>query len=214
MFGHKRVTLGALAVIIAFVFIPIFAPNLAVLEVGEILCGIPWGVFQALTTAYASEVSPVVLRPYLTSYINICWVFGHLLGSGVLRALLSRTDKWGYKIPFAIQWVWPVGLILGISFAPDSPWYLLRKGRLEDAEHSLQRLSQNLTDRDIKNTLAMMVRTDEAEKELQSGTSYLDCFRGVDLRRTEIVVMAYVIQYLSGNGLSGYSTVSTPAHRP
>lgn len=29
--------------------------------------GIPWGAFQSVTPAYASEVAPVVLRPYLTT---------------------------------------------------------------------------------------------------------------------------------------------------
>jgi len=205
-FGHKRVALAALAVLMGLIFILFFAPNLAILEVGEILCGIPFGMFQGLTTAYASEVAPVVLRPYLTSYINICWVFGHFLGSGILRALLSRTDKWGYKVPFAIQWIWPIPLFIGICFAPNSPWFLTRKGRFEEAEHSLRRLNQRATDVEIKDSLAMMVRTNEMEREIQSGTTYLDCFKGVDLRRTEISVMAYLIQYLSGNGLSGYST--------
>ena len=55
-FGHKRVTLGALVATIGFVFILFFAPDLATLEAGEILCGIPWGMYQGLTTAYASEV--------------------------------------------------------------------------------------------------------------------------------------------------------------
>jgi len=122
-----------------------------------------------------------------------------------LRALIYRTDKWGYKIPFAIQWMWPPLLFAGILFAPDSPWYLLRKGRLDKAKESLRRLTENPNEQDLKNTLAMMVHTNEIETEIQLGTSYLDCFRGIDLRRTEIVIMAYLIQYLSGNGLSGYS---------
>ncbi|EMC92795.1 hypothetical protein BAUCODRAFT_37712 [Baudoinia panamericana UAMH 10762] len=163
-------------------------------------------MFQGLTTAYASEVAPVALRHYLTSYINICWVFGHFLGAGVLRALLYRKDKWGYKIPFAIQWVWPVPLFLGILLAPQSPWWLIRKKRLEDAKASLRRLTTQPTEAQLQDTLELMVRTNEIEQELKTGTSYLDCFRGVDLRRTEIVIMAYIIQYLHGNGLAGYST--------
>ena len=51
------------------------------LLVGEILCGLPWGVFQTITTAYAAEVTPVVLRPYLCTYVNLCWVFGQLVGA-------------------------------------------------------------------------------------------------------------------------------------
>ena len=60
-------------------------------------------------------------------------------------------------------------------------------------------------DSEIRDTVDLMIRTNEMEKEIQVGTSYLDCFRAVDLRRTEIVTMAYLIQYLSGNGLTGYS---------
>lgn len=37
---------------------------------------------------------PVKLRPYLTTYVNLCWVIGQLIASGVLTGLLSRTDQW------------------------------------------------------------------------------------------------------------------------
>lgn len=75
------------------------------LLVGEILCGVPWGVFQTITTAYAAEVAPIPLRPFLTTYVNLCWVFGQFVGSGVLRGMLSTQGEWGYRIPFALQWM-------------------------------------------------------------------------------------------------------------
>jgi SP family general alpha glucoside:H+ symporter-like MFS transporter len=78
--------------IVAFVFILFFAKNLPMLLVGEILCGIPWGVFQTLTTTYASEVTPVALRAYLATYVNMCWVIGQFISSGVLRAMVNKTD--------------------------------------------------------------------------------------------------------------------------
>jgi MFS family permease len=40
-----------------FIFIMVFANSLGMLVAGQVLCGIPWGVFQTLTTAYAAEVS-------------------------------------------------------------------------------------------------------------------------------------------------------------
>lgn len=72
--GFKKTMLGALALITALIFIPFFAPSVEVLQVGQVLMGIPWGAFQALTTAYAVEVTPVHLRAYLTTYVNLCWV--------------------------------------------------------------------------------------------------------------------------------------------
>jgi SP family general alpha glucoside:H+ symporter-like MFS transporter len=66
--------LGALTLIAALIFIPFFAPNIEVLQVGQLLMGIPWGFFQTATTAYAAEVTPTHLRAYLTTYVNLCWV--------------------------------------------------------------------------------------------------------------------------------------------
>jgi MFS transporter, SP family, general alpha glucoside:H+ symporter len=39
-FGQRRVVIGALVAMSAFIFITFFAPNLIVLTVGEILCGL------------------------------------------------------------------------------------------------------------------------------------------------------------------------------
>lgn len=58
-FGYRRTIMGALTLVVCFVFIVFFASSLPMLLVGEILLGIPWGVFQTLTTTYASEVCPV-----------------------------------------------------------------------------------------------------------------------------------------------------------
>lgn len=54
--------IGALTLMIAAIFVPFFSQNLPTLLVGEIFCGIPWGVFQTLTTAYASEGSSTSLE--------------------------------------------------------------------------------------------------------------------------------------------------------
>lgn len=80
-FGYRKSMLGALVLVISFIFIVFFATSLPVLLVGEILLGIPWGLFQTLTVTYASEVCPVVVRPYLTTYVNLCWVLGQFLAS-------------------------------------------------------------------------------------------------------------------------------------
>jgi SP family general alpha glucoside:H+ symporter-like MFS transporter len=206
-FGYKRVLGGALIMITCFIFINFFAINLAMLEVGEILCGIPWGVFQTITTTYAAEVCPVNLRAYLTTYVNLCWVIGQLLASGVLRGTLGLNNQWSYKIPFAIQWVWPVPIFIAVCLAPESPWWLIRKGRVEDAERAVERLGSKGDKFSAKNTVAFMVHTNEVEKRVQAGTSYLDCFKGkVNLRRTEIACVTWVCQQVCGSSFMGNST--------
>jgi MFS transporter, SP family, general alpha glucoside:H+ symporter len=122
--------------------------------------------------------------------------------------MVGRDDEWGYKIPFALQWMWPLPLIIGVAFAPESPWWLVQKGRIDDARKSLLRLTSRSQDADFNpdETISMMVHTNELEKAVSSGTSYMDCFKGTDLRRTEIVCGVWAIQTLCGATFMGYST--------
>ncbi|CZR67483.1 probable transporter (major facilitator superfamily) [Phialocephala subalpina] len=206
-YGYRKTMIVSLAMMIAFIFIPFFSHNIQTLLAGEILCGIPWGVFQTLTTAYASEVCPVALRAYLCTYVNLCWVMGQFIASGVLRAVLSREDQWAYRIPFAIQWLWPLPILIGVIFAPESPWWLVRHNRTEDAKRALLRLTtRNDPTFNADATIAMMTHTNEIEKQLSAGTSYWDCFKGIDLRRTEIACMVWMVQTLCGSTFMGYST--------
>lgn len=202
--GYKRMMLYSLVAISACIFVPFFSPNAPVLLVGQIMCGIPWGVFSTLAPAYASEVCPVVLRGYLTTYVNLCWVIGQLIASGVLDGLQLRTDEWSYKIPFALQWMWPIPLFVAMCFAPESPWWLVRRGRVNDATRAQRSLSNDSTI--IDEVIAMMIHTNEYEKAVSEGTSYLDCFKGSNLRRTEICCMVWCIQNLSGSTIMSYAT--------
>jgi len=66
--------------------------------------------------------------------------------------------------------------------------------------------TEEFTEEDTDKTVAMMIHTNEMEIAVSSGTSYWDCFKGTDLRRTEIASMAWMIQTLCGSGLMGAST--------
>ncbi|KAH7039619.1 general substrate transporter [Microdochium trichocladiopsis] len=207
-FGFRKTMGGGIAMITAFIFFPVFAPTIEILLVGQVLLGIPFGVFQTLACTYAAEVCPTTLRAYLTTYTNLCWVIGQILSSGVLRGLLSRTDDWGYKIPFALQWFWPIPIAVFLSFAPESPYWYVRKGRIEDAKRSLQRLTDksSMPEFDSDQVVAMMVYTNNMEKAASEGTTYWDCFKGTDLRRTEIVCVVWAIQTLCGSTFMGTSS--------
>jgi len=69
-----------------------------------------------------------------------------------------------------IQWVWPIPLVLVAIFAPESPWWLVRKGRIEDAKKSLTRLTSKggSVDFDADQTIAMMRHTIEIEREVST----------------------------------------------
>ncbi|KAI1015505.1 hypothetical protein LB504_010888 [Fusarium proliferatum] len=202
-FGYRKTILGSLFAIACFIFVTFFAQSLSMLVIGQILCGLPWGVFATLAPAYASEICPTALRGYLANFVCLCWAIGMLISSGVQQAVESRSDNWAFRIPFALQWIWPVPLFLILWFAPESPWILVRWGKLEEAEGVLRKLTAPGVAVDHRATVSMMEHTINREKELESGTSYSDCFKGENLRRTEITCLTWVAQYVDGTAITG-----------
>ncbi|KAJ5812010.1 hypothetical protein N7474_008311 [Penicillium riverlandense] len=206
--GYRWTMVSALAFLLLSILLSFFAVNIRMLLAAQILCGIPWGIFQTLSTTYAAEVMPVRLRAYLLSNVNLCWVLGQLLASGILRTFVDNTSQWSYRIPFALQWAICFPILVAVMFAPESPWWLIRHRRQRDAKRSLTRLTRK--DKvNVDQTIAMMEHTNEIEKYLKEdhgGISYLDAFKGVDRRRTEIACMVWITQQVCGTGLMGWAS--------
>lgn len=112
-----------------------------------------------------------------------------------------------WPLTLQLRWVWPVILIPLIYLAPESPWWLVRKGRVQEARDVVQRLtSRRNINFDVHKAVALMVATTEHEREVEAQTSYWALFRGLNLNRTLICIGIYCIQVLNGNSLRGYST--------
>ncbi|KAF2714047.1 maltose permease [Pleomassaria siparia CBS 279.74] len=203
-YGRKKTFNVCVILVAGLVFIQFFARSLEVLLVGELLAGLVLGAFVVIAPAYASEVTPLSMRSVATSYVNLCFVTGQLLGNGVTAATKDLDNHWAYSIPFSIQWFWILLIIPGMWFAPESPWWLARQGRFEDAEHALRRLSNEKVN--VKATLAQIIETDRLETQMEAGSTYFDVFKKVNWRRTEVAIGVYATQVLCGIYLINYGT--------
>ncbi|KAH3685114.1 hypothetical protein WICPIJ_003881 [Wickerhamomyces pijperi] len=211
--GHRHVILVSLIIMAACIFITFFAQNVGTLVAGQVLSGLPWGVFATVGSQFSSEVVPLKLRGYLAAYINICWATGQLIAAGVLQGFINYGNdditgkgQWSYRIPFALQWMFIPPLFILTWLAPDSPQWLIRKGKIDAAYKSLKRLSNHKIHDKIPSRLAMMRHTNNLEKQahndLKDETAlqgFKKCFQGVNLRRTEIGCFAFSAQVLSGS---------------
>lgn len=144
-----------------------------------------------------SELSPVILRGVATSGVNLGIAVGQLLSNSVIKGFGSRTDRWAYRGPFAVQLAFVALLLVGYPWAPESPVYLVKTGRLDDARKALRRVWGDSVDLTAK--VAALEAT--ISKERAAGhhkPSFMDCFRDTNRIRTIISTGVFVCQHAVG----------------
>ncbi|KAF8430640.1 general substrate transporter [Boletus edulis BED1] len=180
---HRRRGAVALASVVSIisVLIQFLTPKHvnAMLLVGKLINGVALGLFVSCAGAYCAEVSPLALRGITTAGVNLWIVLGQFMSNGVIRGTGTRTDIYAYRLPFsssALQWIFPVILLIGLPFAPESPWWLVRKGQYEEAEKVLLHLGGPTIDAKLQRQ--QIQETIELEDSYAVTATYVDCFRG------------------------------------
>lgn len=130
--------------------------------------------------------------------LQMFWAIGSIIVGGVTYSYSQVDGSAAYRLPIALQWMFPTPLAILIFFAPESPWWLVRQGRHEEAAKSVERLGRKSRIVNSSESVAMMRRVIEMEKTTSS-PNYIELFKGTDLRRTLIVCGVYAAQNLTGN---------------
>ena len=91
--GYRWCIIMSLVMITCFIFVSFFAETLPVLFAGQFLIGLPFGFYNCLAQAYASEIAPLPLRGIFTMYNQSCWCTGQLLTAGILYGFRNGTTK-------------------------------------------------------------------------------------------------------------------------
>ncbi|KAJ5107967.1 hypothetical protein N7456_004642 [Penicillium angulare] len=166
---------------------------------GKIINGLSLGFFLTLSSIYASEIAPTALRPSLTAMVNLFINAGQLTAIGIGNTRFSLLTPESYKVIFAAQWAFPCFIALAAIFIPESPWYLCRKGHIEQAKKSLCRLHVKNTNTElILKEIQTAIASENAIANMQKDVSYLDCFKGTNWRRTRISCGMFAVQQFTG----------------
>jgi SP family general alpha glucoside:H+ symporter-like MFS transporter len=215
--GYRWTTIGGLMFLNCFIFIFYFGNSQELFLVAQILEGIPWGIFIANAPAYCAEIVPLRLRAPSTQMLQMFWAIGSIIVGGITYHYQSKTNSSAYRfvppptnaieehytdsdirIPIALQWMFPTPLAILLFLAPESPWWLVRKGRLVEAEKAIKRLGRKSANDNPADAVAMMRRTIELEKT-EKKPSLVELWKGTDRYRTLIVCGVYASQNLTGN---------------
>ncbi|KAH8714660.1 general substrate transporter [Ilyonectria robusta] len=186
--GRKWTVVGLAIFSVAGVAVQFAANSRGTLLAGKMLNGLAIGALFAVATAWASEISSARLRGIIQSSLILFQTCMQMLGLGIIRALIADMRPRAFKTAFAIQWPLAAVLVLVFPFVPESPVYLINKGRLEEAKKAITTIYGSTNSIDARFAhLVGMIRHENSGHEVAAG-GYLDCFKGTDLRRTLSVI--------------------------
>ncbi|HEY2035286.1 MAG TPA: D-xylose transporter XylE [Rhizomicrobium sp.] len=129
----------------------------------RILCGVGIGIASMLSPLYIAEIAPSRIRGRLVSYNQMAIVTGILLVYFVNWAIAAQGDTaWlrttGWRFMLGSEVVPATFFLLLLRFVPDTPRWLVIKGRAEEAKAILLRLTTvseaEVTYREIEVSLA------------------------------------------------------------
>jgi sugar porter (SP) family MFS transporter len=169
--------------------------------VGRVIAGIGVGLVSCLVPMYQSECAPKNLRGLIVGLYQLAITVGALLSAVVANATKDRADHSAWRIPVAIQFVWAAVLSGGMMMLPESPRYLLLKGREQQARASLGRLLTRPVDSPEVERERKEIMTALHEEQKIGSASYADCFRNTENRsgfRTWTGIMLQGWQQLTG----------------
>ncbi len=140
-YGRRGIMLIIALMFIAGTLIASLAINISMIILGRIFIGIAIGVGSYTAPLYIAEAAPAEWRGGLVSLNQLAITIGIMSSYFINYAFINTETSW--RLMFAIGIIPAVLLGIGMIFLPESPRWLVKEGRSEQARKILVYLRGN-----------------------------------------------------------------------
>jgi sugar porter (SP) family MFS transporter len=198
--GRKKINVIASLIFVVGSILAAIAPDTNSLIAGRLLLGLAIGIVAATVPLYLAELSPKDKRGRMVTFFQLAITLGILLSYVVGYIFGDAENAW--RLMFWAGFVPAIILFVGMLLVPESPRWLLTKGRNEEA---LKVLNQLRTPEDAvaeyNETLKLL------KEEKLNKSSWMELFMPKLRIPLFIGIGIFAIQQFSGiNAIIYYST--------
>ena len=198
--GRKKINIIASLVFVVGSILAAIAPDTNSLIAGRLLLGLAIGIVAATVPLYLAELSPKDKRGRMVTFFQLAITLGILLSYVVGYIFGDAENAW--RMMFWAGFVPAIILFVGMLLVPESPRWLLTKGRNEEALKVLNQLrTSDEAVAEYNETLKLL------EEEKQNKSSWMELFMPKLRIPLFIGIGIFAIQQFSGiNAIIYYST--------
>ncbi|PNS14689.1 High-affinity glucose transporter [Sphaceloma murrayae] len=180
--------------------------NLSYFLAGRFLLGLGLGITIGTSTPLIAELAYPSQRAIITSLYNTTWCVGSIATAWITYGTYRLTTSWSWRVPAILQCAPAVYQLFAIYLLPESPRWLISKGRIQQARQVLTAYHAGGDPASALVNYEMIEKQEAIEHErLSKNNSYLDFFRtpGNRWRLFNTVTLGFIVQW-SGTGLVSY----------
>lgn len=118
----------------------------------------------------------------------------------VFTQIATRSPS-AYQIPFSTQWAFAGVAVIAAYFLPESPVWLVARDRVDKAENSMRKLGTDQDASMLERIRMTLAHEHDATDAAQNAPTFTECFKGVNLRRTVIILWLNILQQFVGIAL-------------
>ncbi|OQD73439.1 hypothetical protein PENDEC_c015G06410 [Penicillium decumbens] len=165
------------------------------------ISGVGNGQLLASSIVYGSECVSANKRGLLLGIFNVGLAMGNVVAAAVCAgsATLAPGNDWQWKTPIICQIPLAVILGVGILIFPESPRWLLLKGKEDEARKSFAGY-QAIEPHSVEVTAQVqdILRHLEFERSVDASTSWIEIYRAFNLRRTAVSALILIGLAITG----------------
>ncbi|KAK7890709.1 hypothetical protein LTR67_007918 [Exophiala xenobiotica] len=113
------------------------AHNIATFVIGRMFIGFGSNLASGAAPTLISEILPPTSRGSVLGFFFSCFYVGSLLSAGINYRVVEIDTTWAWRIPSIIQSLPSLLALCCLPFVPESPRWLLSRGRREEAAEVL-----------------------------------------------------------------------------
>lgn len=141
--GRRYTVILAAATFLIGALLMGLAPSYPVLMAGRMIAGVGVGYSLMIAPVYTSEIAPANSRGLLASLPEFFIVGGILMGYISNFALAGLPSRINWRMMLGLAVIPAIVVGVGVLFMPESPRWLVMKGRIDEANDVLRRTSSN-----------------------------------------------------------------------
>ncbi|KAJ5579803.1 general substrate transporter [Penicillium hispanicum] len=206
-FGRRVSYIAMQFIVIAGIAVCYSAKNYGGALAGRIIVQLFVGWDNFLVPMFLAEISPTALR----GAIVVVYVFAHLLGSLICSFVTLRTAKYAgdssWQVPLGSMFTFPFFVLVFCWFIPESPRWLVRKGKHAHAVRQLRWLrAPFLSEEDAEVEVSHLQQSIDQDHETKGRWS--DFLQGNNPRRLRIAIAVAILNQVTGQSfMSQYGAI-------